>query len=157
MGLFNAQIRIAAKSVIPGSTGGSSYTENIFILPTNAYILAKFGRVRTAFTGLINPKVSLGVSGDTARYMVAQPLDVANEFIMGKLLKSSGGIRKTATSLPDKYKKDLPHSMGFCEVMPAEKASSSNRTIIATFTSDSTTFTATAGEVEFIILYVDPS
>jgi hypothetical protein len=157
MGIFNAQIKVAAKSIIPGTTGDSSYTEIVTILPANAYIMHTFGRVKTPFTGLVNPMVSLGVTGDTARYMVAQPLTVVNEFISGKLLKSSSGIRKTATYLPDKYKKDLPHSMGFCEAMPKEKISPSAKSIIATFTSSSTAFTATAGEVEFIVVYVDPN
>lgn len=155
MGFINAKVRVLAKSIIPGSTGDATYTEIVGLIPKNAYVIQRFGRVKTAFTGVTKPKVSLGVTGDTTRYMVAQPIDTVAEFVMGKLLKSSGGIRKTATSLPDKYKKDLPHSMGFCEAMPKEQISSSSKPIIATFTSDSTTFTATAGEVEFVIVYVD--
>ena len=154
-GIFEAKIRVAAKSIAPGTTGESSYTENVAILPANAYVLAYFGRVKTAFTGLTNPKVSLGVSGDTSRYMVAQPIDAINELMAGKLVKSDSGIRKDSILYPDKYKRDLPHTKGFCEGMEKEKIVSSAKPVIATFTSSSTTFDPTAGEVEFVIVYVD--
>lgn len=159
MGLFEAKLRVAGKTISPGAdSSATSYTENVFILPANAYVVAMFGRVKTAFTGLTKPKVSLGVSGDTSRYMVAQPIDIINSFVMGKLVKSSSGIRKTSTFLPDKYKRDLPHSMGFCEAMKTERAATSAQPIIATFTSSSSNFgSLTAGEVEFVIVYVDPN
>jgi len=154
-GIFDAKIRVAAKSIAPGTCGESSYTENVAILPANAYVIKMFGRVKTAFAGVTKPTVSLGVTGDTSRYMVAQPIGTANELIVGKLLKSSSGINKSSTLLPDKYKKDLPHSMGFCEAMEKEKVSSTALPVIATFTSSSATFDPSAGEVEFVIVYVD--
>lgn len=155
MGVINANIKTLAKTIIPGSCGSASYTEIVGILPANTYVIKRFGRVKTAFTGVTKPKVSLGVSGDVARYMVAQPIDKTGEFIIGKLLKSSAGIDKTKKTLPDKYKKDLPHSMGFCEAMDKEMTPASALPILATFTSSSTLFNATAGEVEFVIVYVD--
>lgn len=154
-GIFKAEIRVAAKTIVPGTSGEENYTENVAILPANTYVIAKFGRVKTAFTGLTKPKVSLGVTGDVARYMVAQPIDNIYEFVMGKLLKNSAGINKSSAFLPNKYKKDLPHSMGFCEAMPKEMIKSSSLPIIATFTSSSTLFNPSAGEVEFVIVYVD--
>ena len=156
-GIFNVSLKVAAKSIAPGTTGASSYTENVAILPANAYKLAFFGRVKTAFTGLTNPKVSLGVAGDTSRYMVAQPIDKINELLAGKLVKSDSGIRKNSILYPDKYKRDLPHTKGFCEGMQKEMIASSAQPIIATFTSSSTTFDPTAGEVEFVVVYVDPN
>jgi hypothetical protein len=46
--------------------------------------------------------------------------------------------------------------MGFCEAMKKERQPSSAQAIIATFTSSSTDFSGlTAGEVEFIVVYVD--
>jgi hypothetical protein len=94
-GIFNATVKTLAKSIAPGASSDSSYTEIIGYLPANAYVVERFGRVVTAFAGLTKPKVSLGVSDDTTRYMVAQPIDAVNEFVMGKLVKSSSGINRT--------------------------------------------------------------
>ena len=157
--IFSPKIKVEGITIKPRvASTDTSYTVNITILPPNAYVIGLYGRVKTAFAGLSNPKVCVGVAGDTSRYMVAQPINVVNELMTGKLVKSSGGIRKDSVVLPDKYKKDLPHTKGFCEGMEREKISSDLKTIIATFTSDSTTFAGlTAGEVEFIIVYVDPN
>jgi hypothetical protein len=143
MGLFKPKIVTYGKTIAPGASTDSSYTENVVILPANAYVLAKFGRVKTAFTGLTKPKVCLGVSGDTDKYMIAQPVDAINEFIMGPPARTNDAI----LGLKD-----------FCVKMDKEKIAISNRTIIATFTSSSTDFSGlTAGEVEFIVVYVDPN
>jgi hypothetical protein len=142
MGIINAQIRIAGKTIAPGTSGEATYTENVCILPANAYILAKFGRIKTAFAGITKPKVALGVTGDTDRYMVAQPIDAVNEFVMGPPPSSNDSL--------------LGHKH-FCVKLNKEKAASTATPIIATFTSDSATFDPTAGEVEFIIVYIDPN
>lgn len=156
MGLFNATIKVGAKTIAPGASSDSSYTENVFILPANAYVIAMFGRVRTAFAGLTKPKVSLGVTGDTTRYCVAQPIDAVNEIMIGKIAKSSSGINRSPVEVPDRWKKDWAPSPGFCERMPKEKIQATATPIIATFTSSSTDFSGlTAGEVEFVIVYVD--
>jgi hypothetical protein len=142
MGIFNAQIKVAAKSISPGADSESSYTEIVAFLPANAYIMATFGRVKTAFAGLTAPLVSLGIEGDTNRYMVAQPIDAVNELIGGMATGVSAvlGLK------------------GFCAGMNKEKIVSSAQPIIATFTSSSTDFSGlTAGEVEFLIVYVDPN
>lgn len=155
--IFYPQIKtVGIKIRLRVATTETSYTTNITILPPHAYVVDIYGRVTTAFVGLTNPKVSVGVAGDTSRYMVAQPINVVNELMTGKLVKSAGGIRKDAKSLPDKYKRDLPHTKGFCEGMERAKIASDYLPIIATFTSDSTTFAGvTAGEVEFVVVYVD--
>jgi hypothetical protein len=104
--------------------------------------MAKFGRVKTAFAGITKPKVSLGVTGDVDRYMVAQPIDAVNEFVMGPPPSSNDAL--------------LGHKH-FCVKLDKEKAASTATPIIATFTSDSATFDPTAGEVEFIVVYIDPN
>lgn len=160
MSVFFPTIKIAGKTMrIRTGTTEESYTENVVILPPNVYIIGVYGRVKTAFAGMTNPKVSVGVAGDTSRYMVAQPIDKVNELMSGKMVKNSTyGIRKDATFLPDKYKKDLIRTKNFCEGMERAKIYPSNIPIIATFTcSDSTLGGATAGEVEFIVIYVDPN
>jgi len=158
MGVFYPSLKIVGKTMhLRSGTTDESYTEIITILPANAYIVGIYGRVKTAFVGLTNPKVSVGVSGDTSRYMVAQPINKVGELMYGKLVKSTGGINKSSVSLPDKYKRDLPHTKNFCEGMPHAMISPSNVTIIATFTSDSTNFSnVSAGEVEVIVLYINP-
>lgn len=144
MGIINAHLRVAAKSIAPGASSDSSYTESVVILPENSYLLATFGRVKTAFTGLTKPKVSLGVSGDTDRYMVAQPVDATNE-----LIANAKGAVGSNPVLGVK---------SFCAGMNKEKVVSSTKSVIATFSSSSTDFSGlTAGEVEFVVVYVDPN
>ncbi len=141
MGIFNASIRVAAKTIAPGASSDADYTENVVILPANAYVLAFFGRVKTAFVGLTKPLVCLGVTGDTDRYMRAQPVDAVNEFIIGASPKASDPI----LGVPK-----------WCVKMDKEMAASAAKPIIATFTSSSTDFSGkTAGEVEFVVVYVD--
>jgi len=140
-GIFDAHIRVAAKSIAPGASADSSYTENVVILPANAYVLAYFGRVKTAFAGLTKPLVSLGVSGDTDRYMRAQPVDAVNEFVFWATPKAHDPILGVSK---------------WCVKMDKEKIAISAQPVIATFTSSSTDFSGkTAGEVEFVVVYVD--
>jgi hypothetical protein len=139
MGYINGRVKVLAKTIVPGTTGEATYTEIVGLIPKNSYVLREFGRVITAFTGLTKPLVSLGVTGDTDRYMVAQPIDAINEFIFGAPAKSNSAI----TGVKD-----------FCAKMDKNKITSSAQPIIATFTSSSTTFDPTAGEVEFVIVYV---
>jgi hypothetical protein len=142
-GIFEAKVRVAAKSIAPGASSDSSYTENVAILPANAYIMGMFGRVKTAFAGLTKPLVSLGVSGDTDRYMKAQPIDAVNELVWGAAPadnKALLGLKK------------------YCVASDKERAATSGQTVIATFTSSSSDFSGlTAGEVEFLIVFVDPN
>ena len=138
-GIFEAKIRVAAKSIVPGTSGESSYTENVCILPANSYILAVFGRVKTAFTGLTKPEVALGVTGDTDLFMSPQSLDKTNELLSGM----ATGVN-AVTGLK-----------GYCAAMNKAMVYSSAKPIIATFTSGSDTFDPTAGEVEFVVVYVD--
>jgi hypothetical protein len=144
-GIFEAKVRVAAKSIAPGASSDSSYTENVAILPANAYVMAMFGRVKTAFAGLTKPKVSLGVSGDTDRYIVAQPADFVNELIVNHI----GAFSASNSAIGVK---------NFCAGMNKEKINSTGQTVIATFTSSSSDFSGlTAGEVEFLIVFVDPN
>jgi hypothetical protein len=138
-GIFEAKIRVAAKSIVPGTSGEESYTENVAIPPANAYMIGYYGRVKTPFVGVTNPQVSLGVTGDVDRYMPKQPISVAND-----LISTSGGAIKPITGMK-----------GFCAGMEKERIKSTATPIIATFTSSSTLFDPTAGEVEFVIVYVD--
>lgn len=140
MGIFSPNLRVAGKTIAPGTNSASSYTENVVILPANAYVISFFGRVKTAFTGLTKPKVSLGVTGDTDKYMVAQPIDAINELLAG---------------VPPASNKATLGVKPYCASMPKEKISTTGRTVIATFTSDSTLFSPTVGEVEFVVVYVD--
>ena len=126
MGYINGRVRVLAKTITPGSTGESTYTEIIGLIPKNAYVLAKFGRTTTAFTGITKPKVSLGVTGDTDRYMVAQLIDSINEFVFGPPATTNDAISGV---------------MDFCTKMNKEKIQTTALPIIATFTSDSTTLT----------------
>lgn len=140
-GIFDAKLRVAAKTISPGTSGDATYTENVAILPANAYVVAMFGRVKTAFVGLTAPKVSLGVSGDVDRYMVAQPIGAVNELITN----NSGALGGSAVF----------GAKGFCAAMNKELVSTTAKPVIATFTSSSATFDPTSGEVEFVIVYVD--
>ena len=141
MGIFSANIRAAGKTMSPGTHGEATYTENVAILPANAYIMWCFGRVKTAFAGVTAPQVSLGVSGDTERYMVSQPISAVNELIAGSPPtdnKATLGVKR------------------FCAAMDKERITGDAQPIIATFSTSSTDFSGlTAGEVEFVIIYVD--
>jgi hypothetical protein len=141
-GIFEAKLRVAAKTVAPGTTGESSYTENVCILPANAYILSIFGRVKTAFAGLTSPEVALGVSGDTDLYMSPQSLDVVNELVS----VMATGAGKAVTGV-----------RGYCAGLNKPRIHSTATPIIATFSSSSDTFDPSAGEVEFVVVYVDPN
>jgi hypothetical protein len=139
MGYINGRVRVLAKTIAPGSDNTTSYTEVIGLLPQNAYLIGTYGRVKTAFTGVSNAKVALGVAGDTNRYMVAQPIDAINELIS----TSTGSVGSNP----------ILGVKGYCAGMNKEKIASA-KPIIATFTA--TTFaTLTAGEVEFAIVFVD--
>ena len=139
MGYINGRVRVLAKTIAPGSDNTTSYTEVVALLPKNAYLLGTFGRVVTAFSGVSNAKVALGVSGDTDRYMVAQPINAVNE-----LIANASGVTGGKALLGVK---------SYCVGMNKEKIASA-KPIIATFTA--TTFsTLTAGEVEFAIVFVD--
>jgi hypothetical protein len=140
MGRINGRVRVLAKTIAPGACSETSYTENIGLLPKNAYLIGTYGRVTTAFTGVLNAQVSLGVSGDTNMYMVAQPIDAVNELIPN----SSGATGGNA----------ILGLKGYCAGMNKERISPTYKPIIATFTSDDFS-TLTAGEVEFAIVFVD--
>ncbi len=140
MGYLNGRVRVLAKTIAPGSDNTTSYTEVIGLLPKNAYIVGTFGRVVTAFAGVANAKVSLGVSGDTDRYMVAQPINAVNE-----LISNSSGTTGGSAILGLK---------GFCVGMNKEKIDPAAKQIIATFSATDFS-TLTAGEVEFAIVFVD--
>jgi hypothetical protein len=139
MGQFTPKLRADGYTVsVPASTATSS-TVSVLTWPENAYVIGIYGRVKTAFAGVTGPYVSLGVTGDTERYMPNQSINVVGELMSGtKIAAKATGVRN------------------FCARMDKETGKGSARDIIATFGLGSGTFAAlTAGELEFVIVYVD--
>jgi hypothetical protein len=121
---------------------GSSHTAPVFHLPANAYPVGFYGRVVTAFAGLTHPTVELGILGDTELYIQKHPINKVSELIPGHDT-SGGGAQAKA---------------GYCARLEHEMISTSAKDIIATFRVGSGSLTTlTAGEVEFVMVYIDVS
>lgn len=139
MGVTNPKVRVDGCTVTVRASTATSETVTVLTLPANAYLVGAYGRVVTAFAGATGPYVSLGVTGDTARYMPKQNIDTVKELLSG------------TTTTPK-----VQGNRDFCARMSSEQIKGSERNIIATFGLGSGTFAAlTAGEVEFVIMYID--
>ena len=113
----------------------TSQAVNVFTTTPNIYILALFARVKTAFAGVTLPEVSLGIAGDTGKYIPKQPINAETDLVVGKMPQAG----------PD-----------YCAKMLSYQKTPENIPIIATFSSASGNLSSlSAGEIEFVCVYVE--
>lgn len=112
----------------------TSQAVNVFTTTPDIYILGFFARVKTAFAGVTLPEVSLGVTGDVARYIPKQPVNKTGDLVVGH------GV----------------DGHGYCKKMQSYQKTPANIPIIATFTSSAGNLSSlSAGEVEFVMVYAE--
>jgi hypothetical protein len=115
------------------NTEDTEHTAYVFERPPHAYPLFMAARVKTAFAGVTVPQVSVGISGDTDKYIKQQHIDQA-----GDLLGMTQG------TYCDAFK------IGYM------KTPSDSETIIATFSSSTGNWSdLSAGEIEFLLVYAE--
>ncbi len=131
------EIKIDQVSITKGELNAADTTQDIPLIgiTPHTYILGFFARVRTAFTGVTAPSVTVGLgSGGT-------------ELVKSQLISQAGDII-TGGSLDNK---------SFCPRLPPIPITGveTGKKIVATFTSSSGNFTSlSAGEIEFVTVYV---
>jgi hypothetical protein len=121
---------------------GTPPANKIFHIRPDVYPIGFYGRVVIAVAGLAQPSVELGVTGDTERYMTKQRIDVVGGLFSGAAKTVEGEI-----ALQD----------GYCIRMEQEMPSQEySYHVVATFRVGSGTLSGyTAGEVEFVMAYID--
>jgi len=114
----------------------TSQTVHLFRIPSDCIPLFIGGRVRTAIAGVTKPKVAVGITGDTARYVPSQRIDRAGDLITG-----TAGVHKQ-----------------ICMMQGVDYVSTeTNRSVLGTFSSSSGNFSSvSAGEILFYCVYLEP-
>jgi hypothetical protein len=146
---FTPVVKAIGVRIQGAADSDTSKTPRCFHITPAIYPIGFFGRVITAFAGLTRPSVELGITGDTTRYMQKQRIDVA-----GTLFKGTAGNIIDAKRGNDT--ETYGGAYGFCTRMDQELQATSAYNIIATLRLGSGSFSGyTAGEVEFVMLYID--
>ena len=112
----------------------TSQTLTVFTTTPNIYIMDFFARVKTAFSGVTRPKVSLGVAGHTQFYVPTQNIGTVGDLL-------TGACRDTAN---------------ICTKIRSFQKTPANVPILATFSSTSGNLSSlSAGVIEFVCVYVE--